>query len=63
MRPGATLQPGIPRRLFAAKVKGTQFFHYDVSVGGQRFLVNVDAGEGSSTPITLVENWTAELKE
>ena len=63
MRPGATLQPGIPGRLFAAKVKGTHFFHYDVSADGQRFLVNVDVGEGSSTPITLVENWTAELKK
>ena len=60
--PGATLQPGIPKRLFAARIKGTIFFHYDVSADGQRFLVNVDSGEGDSTPITLVENWIAEVR-
>jgi len=30
---------------------------------GVRIDLNVDVGEGSSTPITLVENWTAELKK
>jgi hypothetical protein len=36
---------------------------YDVSLDGQRFLINVPVAEGSSSPITLVLNWTAGLKK
>jgi hypothetical protein len=37
---------------------------YDVSVDGQRFLVNTLTEDTTSTaPITLVVNWTAALKK
>jgi serine/threonine protein kinase len=34
---------------------------YDVSANGKRFLV-ITTGEGGALPLTLVQNWTAELK-
>ena len=34
---------------------------FDVSGDGQRFLITVPV-EGSSAPITVVMNWTADLK-
>ena len=41
-------------------VLGTQ---YDVAPDGKRFLLNNRLGEGSAEPITVVTNWTAELKK
>jgi Tol biopolymer transport system component len=34
---------------------------YDVSANGKRFLV-ITTGEGGTLPLTLVQNWTADLK-
>jgi hypothetical protein len=34
---------------------------YDVSAHGKRFLV-ITAGDRDTLPLTLVQNWTAELK-
>ncbi len=36
---------------------------YDVSTDGRRFLVNTVASQQASSPITLVTNWTADLKK
>ena len=36
---------------------------YAASSDGQRFLIGVPVGEESSTPLTVVVNWTAELKK
>jgi len=47
--------------LFEARLATTVGSHYDVTRDGKRFLIDV-AGEGSSAPITLVVNWTADLK-
>ena len=38
-------------------------YAYDVSADGQRFLVNTFEEETTSAPITVVVNWTAELKK
>jgi hypothetical protein len=35
---------------------------YDVTADGQRFLVNIPVEQKASAPITLVLNWTADLK-
>jgi len=48
---------GPPRRLF----EKTGISNYDVSKGGQQFLVAVPV-ESSPEPITVVLNWTADLK-
>ena len=36
---------------------------YDVTGDGQRFLVASPGSEESSSPVTLVVNWTAEIKK
>jgi hypothetical protein len=38
-------------------------YKYDVSADGQRFLVATPREQKSSTPLTLVQNWTALLKK
>jgi Tol biopolymer transport system component len=38
-------------------------YRYDVSADGQRFLVATPREQGSSAPLTLVQNWTALLRK
>jgi Tol biopolymer transport system component len=49
-------RPGAPQPLFRAPADA-----YDVAPGGQKFLLDV-VGDKNSQPITLVTNWTEELK-
>ena len=58
------LQISTPTPLFQirlAAAAGSGGFQYDISPDGQKFLMNVSKIEGVK-PITLVTNWTAELK-
>jgi serine/threonine protein kinase/Tol biopolymer transport system component len=63
VKPGSTFETGTPKELIQ-----TQVVRYDapnryaVSVDGQRFLINSAVEEVSQTPITVVLNWTADLK-
>jgi Tol biopolymer transport system component len=63
---GPTFEAGAATPLFQTRrrvpVSSTDLFSYDVSADGQRFLVNTDVGEVTSSPLTVVLNWTAELK-
>ncbi|HMA30127.1 MAG TPA: hypothetical protein VKS23_09700, partial [Thermoanaerobaculia bacterium] len=58
----STFQAGRPHALFELR-----FFQavipYTVSADGQRFLVNTPLEEDNSSPVTVVLNWTAELKK
>jgi hypothetical protein len=36
--------------------------HYEVTADGQRFLINTLVEETNDTPISVVVNWTADLK-
>ena len=36
---------------------------YDVSLDGQRILTITDPERSTSTPLTLVQNWTTMLKK
>ena len=54
---GGQLKLGAPQPLFRSNT-----IQYDVAAGGQKFLLDV-VGEQGSKPITLVTNWTAELKK
>ncbi len=58
---GATLEVGAVRPLFEARPAGPGYV-YDVTADGQRFLVNTAVEQKVSSPITLVINWTADLK-
>ena len=62
---GETFQPGVPHMLFRAPgvnpLLPDNFYHYDVSDDGQRFLIDVAAEESQQSPVTIVLNWQAEL--
>jgi len=58
------LQVGIPKVLFEARLASAGRNSYDVSGDGQRFLMIVPVEEATTaTPMTVVVNWTAELKK
>jgi Tol biopolymer transport system component len=57
---GESFEVGAIQPLFQARVMGIGS-RYDVSKDGKRFLVNSGLPEDLS-PLTLVTNWTAELK-
>ena len=54
-----------PRALFQAPFRQfpQQRNSFDVTADGQRFLVNTLVEGASSTPITWILNWTAELEQ
>jgi Tol biopolymer transport system component len=51
---GSTVEAGTPVPLFSVRVGSD----YDVTPDGQRFLINTPTGESSTTPITVVLNWS-----
>ncbi|MCA1600958.1 MAG: hypothetical protein LC776_04715, partial [Acidobacteria bacterium] len=61
---GATFEAGVPKTLFGTRVLTLTDFrnHYAVTADGQRFLINSTIEETSATPISIVVNWTADLK-
>jgi serine/threonine protein kinase/roadblock/LC7 domain-containing protein len=67
VKQGPTFEAGEAKPLFQTRtrehVSSNDVFSYDVSADGQRFLVNTDVGEVISSPLTVVVNWTAELRK
>jgi Tol biopolymer transport system component len=63
---GASLVVGAARPLFEVRSWTEDSlgfgYVYDVTADGQRFLVNTVLEQKASAPITLVVNWTADLK-
>jgi eukaryotic-like serine/threonine-protein kinase len=61
---GVRFTAGTPRLLFAAPGAGGALeTRYDVSPDGQRFLFNVLAQPAKPSSITVVLNWTADVKK
>ncbi|HXP80244.1 MAG TPA: protein kinase [Verrucomicrobiae bacterium] len=60
---GAGFEVGAVKPLFATRIVGGGIYQYDVSADGQRFLINTAPEQATSAPITVVLNWTAELKK
>ena len=58
---GQSLETGTPAALFPVRIAGGPMpvnkQQYAVSSDGQRFLVNLEVGEGTASPITLIYNW------
>jgi hypothetical protein len=44
-------------------VDGLSIIGYDVAADGQRFLVRLRSQQAASRPLTVVENWTAALRQ
>jgi WD40 repeat protein len=59
---GETFEVGATRPLFEIRPGGPGNI-YDVTVDGQRFLVNAAVEQQITAPITLVLNWTVDLKK
>jgi Tol biopolymer transport system component len=62
------LQPGIPQPLFdmppaPPALAENGLFTWDVSADGQRFLVPTPTAGDAGSPITVVLNWSEELKQ
>jgi Tol biopolymer transport system component len=58
-----TFEAGVPKPLFETRVDSiTGAPLYDVSADGQRFLINVPVEENAPASVTVVLNWTADLK-
>ena len=58
-----TFEAGIPKALFDLRINSTNgFSDYDVTADGQRFLVNTLVEQNARSPVTVVLNWTADLK-
>ena len=60
---GGTPRLGVPHALFQAIGVQRQVGTFVVSGDGKRFLVNSGNAKPSAEPLTLVTNWTAELKK
>ena len=55
---------GVPRQLFQANMKSiNQGWCYGVTADGQRFLVNTFVQNPNAAAMTIVLNWTADLKK
>jgi eukaryotic-like serine/threonine-protein kinase len=68
IEPGPTFKAGLPERLFSMNAMPiardrARNAVYDVSPDGQRFLVSLQAGEPTSSQITVVLNWTNLLAQ
>ncbi|MGI9168312.1 MAG: protein kinase domain-containing protein [Pyrinomonadaceae bacterium] len=61
---GVIFESGVPKPLFGTRVITLTDFrnHYAVTADGQRFLINSRIEQTSATPISVVVNWTADLK-
>jgi serine/threonine protein kinase/Tol biopolymer transport system component len=57
------LKLGTPHALFQATGVGYRQGLYDVSPDGKRFLINGDTQTVSNMPLTLVSNWSSELRK
>jgi len=64
---GANFDRGTPIALFQTTprqaVSLPDFFVYDVSRDGQRFLINTQVKQEETTPMSVVLNWTAKLNK
>ena len=60
----STFEVGAPKALFQTRLPGypNPRNYYDVSADGQRFRINNLPKEVTSTPISVVINWTNDLK-
>jgi Tol biopolymer transport system component len=60
---GKTLQPGTLHALFHGRAVQGAIGPYAVSSDGKKFLVNSGDAQEESQPLTMVQNWTGEIKK
>ncbi|MFI5182561.1 MAG: protein kinase [Thermoanaerobaculia bacterium] len=62
VRTNPSFEKGTPQALFQTRGRRTNIAQYDVFPDGQRFIVNTVIVEKSGSPLTLVQNWLAQVK-
>lgn len=60
---GGTPRQGVPHALFQARGVQRQVGSFAVTKDGKRFLINSGTEKEGTEPLTLVTNWTEELKK
>jgi hypothetical protein len=66
LKPGATFDFETPKALFKTRMLTGMIqsgIEYDVTADGQRFLIGTMVGEANATPVSVILNWTAEVKK
>ncbi|HST09218.1 MAG TPA: protein kinase [Terriglobales bacterium] len=67
VKTGASFEAGAPTVLFLTHLRqpisAMDFFSYDVTGDGQRFLVNSKLDTSSTAPLSIVLNWRAEMEK
>jgi hypothetical protein len=67
IKAGARFEAGSPVALFQthrrAPVSAQDFFSYDVTADGQKFLVLTKVNESNAAPLSILLNWSSELEK
>jgi hypothetical protein len=67
IKTNAGFEAGSPSALFRTHprqpISAMDFFSYDVTADGQKFLVNTKVDTSSSAPLSVILNWSAEMEK
>jgi hypothetical protein len=67
VRSGAGFDVGSPVALFLTHprqpISAMDFFSYDVTADGQKFLVNTKVDTSNSAPLSVILNWSSEMEK
>jgi len=64
IKTGSTVEIGAPKPLFLTRVRSYDAPNrYVVMPDGQRFLINVPAGDSTAAPVNVIVNWASGLKK
>jgi len=67
VKTGTGFEAGTPVALFQTHprqpLSAMDFFSYDVTSDGQKFLVNTKVDTSSSAPLSVILNWSAEMEK
>ena len=64
---GPGFEAGSPATLFQTHprqpISAMDFFSYDVTSDGQKFLVNTKVDTSNSAPLSVILNWSSEMEK
>jgi serine/threonine protein kinase/Tol biopolymer transport system component len=67
VKTGAGFEAGSPNVLFVTHprqpISAMDFFSYDVTADGQKFLVNTKVDTSNSAPLSVILNWASEMEK
>jgi len=67
VKAGTGFEASVPIPLFVAHLRqpisAMDFFSYDVTADGQKFLVNTKIDSSNSAPLSVLLNWSSELEK